>query len=98
MSNDNFPKRTYAEITDSTDTYEVLAHARKQAQKRKFDDVFIVDVDAHIGDSQAWADVLSFIENPVVRANAFGFGPVASIVTSKPDAGSAIPSPRAAFM
>ncbi len=75
MSNDNFPKRTFAEISDSTDSYEVLARARQQARKRHLDDVFIVDVDAHVGENQSWADVLAFIENPVIRSQAFAFGP-----------------------
>jgi len=78
MTNDNFPKRTFAEITDTTDSYELLARARQQAKKRNFDDVFIVDVDAHVGDNQNWADVLSFIENPVIRDQAFAFGPTSA--------------------
>ena len=78
MTNDNIPKRTYAEISDTTDTYELLARARNQAKKRNFDDVFIVDVDAHVGDNQNWSDVLSFIENPVIRAQAFAFGPTSA--------------------
>ena len=72
---DNF-KRTFGQIEARTDSREVLAHARRQAEQRKFDDVFIVDIDAHIGDVRAWPEVMDYIEDPVVReaANAFADG------------------------
>ena len=72
---DNF-KRTFGQIEARTDSREVLARARRQAEQRKFDDVFIVDIDAHIGDVRAWPEVMDYIEDPVVReaANAFADG------------------------
>lgn len=78
MTNDNIPNRTYADINENSDTHELLARARTQGKKRNFDDVFIVDVDAHVGDNQNWADVLSFIDNPVIRDQAFAFGPTSA--------------------
>jgi len=57
-----------------TDSMDVLARARKQANDRGLDKYFIVDVDSHIGDGAAWTEVLKFIENDVVREHAFSFG------------------------
>ncbi|MEK9662338.1 MAG: amidohydrolase, partial [Alphaproteobacteria bacterium] len=64
------------EITNATDSREILAHARRQADARNFDDVFIVDVDAHVDDGGNWGQITQFIEDEVVReaANAFGDG------------------------
>ena len=64
------------EITSKTDSRDILAHARRQADARNFDDVFIVDVDAHVDDGGNWARITEFIEDEVVReaANAFGDG------------------------
>ncbi len=78
MTQDGGFDRTFEEIKDTSDSNELLAHARRQAKRRNFDDVFIVDVDAHVGDNQNWADVLTFIENPVIREAAFSFGPNAA--------------------
>jgi len=57
-----------------TDSMDVLARARKQANDRGLDKYFVVDVDSHIGDGAAWTEVLKFIENDVVREHAFSFG------------------------
>ena len=61
-------------ITDSTDSYEILARATRQAAERGLDDYFIVDADSHIGDGLAWAEVLKFVENETVRDAAMFFG------------------------
>jgi len=60
-------------ITDKTDSYEILARAKKQAIERRFDDYFIVDVDSHIGDAAAWPEVLKFVENETIRDSAAFF-------------------------
>ena len=57
-------------IDDRTDTSELLARARSQADVRGLDDYFIVDVDSHIGDGAAWAEVMKFCENEQVREAA----------------------------
>ena len=64
------------EITTKTDSRDILAHARRQADSRKFDDVFIVDADAHVDDGGNWAEITQYIEDPVIReaANSFGDG------------------------
>lgn len=61
-------------ITERTDSNDILAKARQQAVDRKLDDYFIVDVDSHIGDAEAWPEVLKFIENDATREAAFFFG------------------------
>ena len=35
------------QIDVATDTREILARARRQADERNFDDLFIVDMDSH---------------------------------------------------
>ena len=60
-------------ITDKTDSYEILARAKKQAIERRFEDYFIVDVDSHIGDAAAWPEVLKFVENETIRDAAAFF-------------------------
>ena len=49
------------------DTREMLAHARRQGKKRKLDDYFIVDVDAHHYENQSWAEVLDCMPNDVMQ-------------------------------
>ncbi|MBN8920613.1 MAG: amidohydrolase family protein [Rhizobiales bacterium] len=62
------------EINSRTDSREILRRAKKQAEDRNFNDYFIVDVDAHIGDGGAWTRVLKYIENDQIRDAAFTFG------------------------
>ncbi|MPZ41427.1 MAG: amidohydrolase family protein [Rhizobiales bacterium] len=52
---------------EELNTTRLLAHAKKQAQQRKFDDMLIVDVDAHHYENECMDDILPFIENEVVR-------------------------------
>ena len=61
-------------ITDTTDSYEILARATRQAKERGLDKYFIVDADSHIGDGLAWGEVLKFVENETVRDAAMFFG------------------------
>ncbi len=44
---------------DELNTSRLLAHARKQAVKRKLDDVLIVDVDAHHYENEHYSDILA---------------------------------------
>ena len=52
---------------DELNTTQLLAHARKEAIKRKFDDMLIVDVDAHHYENEHLAEILPFMENDVQR-------------------------------
>mgnify|MGYP002622329683 CR=1 FL=1 len=58
------------EISKFTDTREVLANARRDIARYGLDDYFIVDVDAHHVESESWTEVISYIENPVIRYSA----------------------------
>jgi predicted TIM-barrel fold metal-dependent hydrolase len=74
MSNQEKFERNFGQIVDRSDSRDILARAKQQADERNFDDVFIVDIDAHIGEARAWADVCDFIEDPVIKEAAFSFG------------------------
>ena len=52
---------------DELNTTRLLAHARKQAHKRNFDDVVIVDVDAHHYESENYDEFLPYMESDVLR-------------------------------
>jgi predicted TIM-barrel fold metal-dependent hydrolase len=52
---------------EELNTTRLLAHARKQAQQRKFDDMLIVDVDAHHYENECMDDILPYVENDVIR-------------------------------
>jgi predicted TIM-barrel fold metal-dependent hydrolase len=52
---------------EELNTTQLLAHARKQAHQRKFDDMLIVDVDAHHYESENMGEILPYIENDVLR-------------------------------
>ena len=51
-------------------TGEHLANARKQADARKLDEVLIVDVDCHHYETDNFAEILEYIEDPVIRQTA----------------------------
>jgi hypothetical protein len=52
---------------DELNTTQLLAHARKEANRRKLDDVLIVDVDAHHYENEHMSEILPFMENDVFR-------------------------------
>src|SRR2546421_12468092 len=52
---------------EELNTTRLLAHARKQAQQRKLDDILIVDVDAHHYENESLDEFLPFMENDVLR-------------------------------
>ena len=58
------------EIDVFTDTRDILAHGRRGIEKKKHNDYFIVDVDAHHMETDFWLEVLEFIEDPVIRDQA----------------------------
>ena len=60
-------------IDTSTDSREILAHARREARKRKLQDWFIVDIDAHHVETVSWGEVCQYIEDPVIREQALYF-------------------------
>jgi hypothetical protein len=52
---------------EELNTTRLLAHARKQAHERNFDDILIADVDSHHYENECYDDFLPFIENDVLR-------------------------------
>ena len=59
---------------DELNTTRLLAHARQQAHQRKFDDMVIVDVDAHHYENEHMKDILPFMENDVLRQLSYSQG------------------------
>ena len=52
---------------EELNTTRLLAHARKQAHQRNFDDMMIVDVDAHHYENENYREFLPYMENDVIR-------------------------------
>ncbi len=61
------------EITVKSDTRDVLAHASREAVKKGFDDMLIVDVDAHITETAFWGEIVDRIDSDVYRQMAASF-------------------------
>jgi uncharacterized protein len=57
--------RELPEITIKTDTRDILSHATIQAEA--LEDYFLVDIDAHVTETQFWPEILSLIDNDVIR-------------------------------
>jgi predicted TIM-barrel fold metal-dependent hydrolase len=58
------------------DTTTLLQHAAEQARQRRYEDFPIVDVDGHHYETESFAQICEFIEDPVMRDQAKyqGFG------------------------
>jgi predicted TIM-barrel fold metal-dependent hydrolase len=52
---------------EELNTSRLLAHAAQQAHQRKFDEMVIVDVDAHHYENEHIRDIIPFMENDVLR-------------------------------
>src|SRR6202045_4529894 len=59
--------RTRRVSVEELNTSRLLAHAAQQAHQRKFDDMMIVDVDAHHYENEHIKDIHPFMENDVLR-------------------------------
>ena len=60
-------------IDTSTDSREILKHARLAARRRNLQDWFVVDVDAHHVETVSWNEIVQYIDDPVVRDQALHF-------------------------
>jgi len=56
---------------DIFSTPKHLEHASEQARARNYQDFLIVDVDSHHYENESYAEVFEYIENPVIRREAF---------------------------
>jgi hypothetical protein len=52
------------------DTTQALAHAAEQAVRRKYEDFLIVDIDSHHYESEAFHEIVEYIDDPVLRHDA----------------------------
>src|ERR1700743_2061322 len=59
---------------EELNTTQMLAHAREQADKRRYDDMLIVDVDAHHYENENMAAIMPYMENDVLRQLTTSFG------------------------
>ena len=50
------------------DTKTMLAHATQQGIQRRYEDFLIVDVDGHHYENMSYAEIIDYIEDPVMRA------------------------------
>ena len=57
--------RELQEITIKSDTRDILSHATKQAES--YEDYFLVDIDAHVTETQFWPEIIASIDNEVIR-------------------------------
>ena len=57
--------RELQEITIKTDTRDILSHATVQAEA--LEDYFLVDIDAHVTETQFWPEIIERIDNDVIR-------------------------------
>jgi predicted TIM-barrel fold metal-dependent hydrolase len=58
---------TVKDLGGPFDTRQHLAHAAKQAAARRYNDLFIVDVDSHHFENDSWGEIFAYLEDPVQR-------------------------------
>ncbi|NDA45817.1 MAG: hypothetical protein EBY21_00780, partial [Alphaproteobacteria bacterium] len=52
---------------EELNTTKLLAHATEQAKARKYEDMMIVDCDAHHYETENFKEIVEFMENDVFR-------------------------------
>ncbi len=67
------PESPIKPIDVYTDTRDILAHAKRQADANKFEDYLIVDIDSHHTETTSWHEIIEYIEDPVIRAQALEY-------------------------
>ena len=60
-------ERYFRMSVEEFDTEKLLQNAARQRDQRKFDDVLIIDVDAHHYETESMVEIVEFIEDPVLR-------------------------------
>lgn len=65
------------------DTREHLLNARRQAEARGYDEMLIIDVDAHHYESESWHEIIGYVEDPVIRHEGGG-GAASSVIGGLP--------------
>ncbi len=69
----NVATRELSQLTVHSKTEDTLAHARRHADRHKFDEFLVVDVDAHVRETLFWDEITDRIESDVWRYNAKSF-------------------------
>ena len=63
--------RSFRDLSaEGFDTRTLLKNAAEQAIERRYEDFFIVDVDSHHYETEAFKEIAEFIEDPVLRHEA----------------------------
>ncbi len=70
-------------IGEGFDTRDALRKASEQAAARGYERFTIVDADAHHYETESWAEIVQYLEDPIIRYEAQGGGSMA-IVGSVP--------------
>jgi predicted TIM-barrel fold metal-dependent hydrolase len=65
--------KTLATLDVNSATVDMLAHAVRDKARCKFDDMLVVDIDAHVSESAFWDEVTDFIPSDVWKYNAKSF-------------------------
>jgi predicted TIM-barrel fold metal-dependent hydrolase len=65
--------RELPQLTITSHTGDTLAHAKKEASRKKLDEFLIVDIDAHVSELAFWNEVTDRIPDEVWRYNAKSF-------------------------
>ncbi|MDE0060884.1 MAG: amidohydrolase family protein [Defluviicoccus sp.] len=65
--------RALDEITVRTDTRDILAHASRERKRHRFDEMLIIDVDAHVTETAFWGEVVDRIDSDVYQHMAASF-------------------------
>ena len=60
-------ERYFRMSVEEFDTEKLLQNAARQRDQRKFEDVLIIDVDAHHYETESMKEIVEFIEDPVLR-------------------------------
>ena len=73
MSDDKVQPRALHDITVESDSRDILAHASQVARRNKYDEFLIVDIDANVGETAFWPEIIDRVESPVIQQMARSF-------------------------
>ncbi len=62
-----------APLTADSATADMLAHAIREKNRKKFEEFMIVDIDAHVSEAAFWDEVTDYISSDVWKYNAKSF-------------------------
>ena len=60
-------ERYFRMSVEEFDTEKLMQNAARQRDQRKFNDMLIIDVDAHHYETESMKEIVEFIEDPVLR-------------------------------